>query len=381
MERDVIVVGGGPGGTTTAMALAQKGHDVLLLDRQKFPRDKICGDGVPVSAIKVLNQLGMADKIAQADFYRIDSLLIMSPRGYALESSLDLADDGANSYVVPRLKFDHLLYQHALDSGAEFCQAQVLEPLLERGRVVGVRVRCQNKIQDIRARLVIAADGVTSVVARALRPDKQQDRHRAVAIRVYVDDFVEYAHQVEFYLYKDILPGYAWIFPTAKGQANIGLGIRLDHFRRVKGNLEKMLNQFLDMADIKKRFKSKTRMYGVSSWQLNFGSQPMQRAYEGAMLVGDAASLINPLTGGGIYNAIVSAEFAAAVAHEALQDNDLSRERLKEYENRCNQDLWPVMKRSFLMQQWLVPYPLLLEGLIRTLGANSSFAQTFLTKF
>jgi geranylgeranyl reductase family protein len=363
------------------MALAQKGHDVLLLDRQKFPRDKICGDGVPVSAIKVLNQLGMADKIAQADFYRIDSLLIVSPRGYELESPLDLHDDGANSYVVPRLKFDYLLYQHALDSGAEFCQAQVIAPLLERGRVVGVRVRCQNTIQDIRARLVIAADGVTSVVARALRPDKQQDMHRAVAIRAYVDDFAIQAHQVEFYLYKSILPGYAWIFPTAEGQANIGLGIRLDRFRHMKGNLEKMLDQFLSLPDIKKRFKPTTRMYGVASWQLNFGSQPIQRAYEGAMLVGDAANLINPLTGGGICNAIVSAQIAAAVAHEALQADDVSRERLKQYETLCDQELWPGMKRSFFMQQRLVPYPLLLEGLIRTLGTNSSFAQTFLNKF
>ena len=381
MGRDVIVVGAGPGGTTTAMALAQKGHDVLLLDRQEFPRDKICGDGVPASAIHILNQLGMAEKIAQADFYPIKSLSLVSPRGYALKTELGLTHDGADSYVVPRLKFDNVLYQHALDSGAEFCQAQVIEPLLERGRVVGVRARYQNSIQEIRARLVIAADGVTSTIARALRPDKQQNSHRAVAIRAYVDNFVEHAHEVEFYLYKGILPGYAWIFPTGEGQANIGLGIRLDHFRRMKGNLEKMLDHFLNMADIKKRFTPTTRIHGFASWQLNFGSQPMQRAYEGAILVGDAASLINPLTGGGICNALISAELAAAVAHEALQENDLSRERLKQYETRCNQALWPSMKRSFLMQQWLVPYPFLLEGLIRSLGANSSFAQTFLTKF
>lgn len=380
MEREVIVVGAGPGGATAAMSLAQKGHDVLLLDRQAFPRDKICGDGIPGGAIDILVALGMQAKILQAGWYPARSMLLASPRGHQFTAPFSLSAGGSESYIVPRLQFDQVLYQHALDSGAEFCRGQVMEPLLDRGRVVGVRARFNGKTEDIRGRIVIAADGATSVITRALRPDKQEDRHKAVAIRAYLDDFNEFAHQIEFYLYNGVLPGYAWIFPTGEGQANIGLGIRVDHFRRMKGNLEKMLHNFMDMPDIKKRFKPTTRIHSVASWQLPFGSQRMQRAYEGALLVGDAAGLINPLTGGGIHNAIISGELAAAAAHDALQANDLTRERLKPYETECDKAMWESMHNSFLLQHWLLRFPLLVDLLIKYMGANSRFAQTFLTK-
>lgn len=380
MDYEVIVVGAGPSGATSAMALAQKGHEVLLLDRHTFPRDKICGDGIPASAMGILNRYGLAQRVNEANFYPINSLLIVSPGGNALESVFPPSEPGAESYVVPRILFDNVLFEHAMASGVTYRQAQVIEPLLDRGRVVGIRARSNGSMQEIRSHLVIGADGVTSSVARALRPDKHQDMHRAVAIRAYVDDFAEHPHQVEFYLYKEILPGYAWIFPTADGQVNVGLGIRLDHFRRMKGNLEKMLDFFLNLPDIKKRFKPTTRLHNMSSWQLNFGSQRFQRAYEGALLVGDAAGLINPLTGGGIYNAIVSAEVAAAVSHEALLDNDLSRSRLHIYEIECDKRLWGSMKHSFFLQHWLLRFPRLVDLLIRYMGANSSFAQTFLDK-
>ncbi|MCL4867355.1 MAG: geranylgeranyl reductase family protein [Anaerolineae bacterium] len=380
MEREVVVVGAGPGGATAAMALAQQGHDVLLIDKDQFPRDKTCGDAIPAGAIDILSTLGLKEKIAQAGFYPARQMMMVSPHGYQFVAPFPPSEGGSESYIVPRLKFDHLLYQHALESGAEFCQAQVIAPLLERGRVIGVRLRENGAVREIHSRLLIAADGSTSVIARALRPDKQQEMHRAVAIRAYLDNFTEYAHEIEFYLYKGILPGYAWIFPTAEGQANVGLGIRLDYFRQMKGNLEKMLDRFLNMPAIKQRFKHTTQIHSLSTWQLNFGSQPVQKVYEGALLVGDAAAQINPLTGGGIYNAVAAAQFAAATAHEALLANDLSRQRLYPYQTLCDEQLGPSMHRSFLMQKWLFRFPLLVEGLIRTLGANSSFAQTFLNK-
>lgn len=380
MEREVIVVGAGPGGATAAMSLAQKGHDVLLLDRHTFPRDKTCGDGIPGGAIDILARLGMREKITQAGFYPARSMLLVSPSGHDFSAPFKLSAGGSESYIVPRLQFDQVLVQHAVDSGAEFVPGQAMEPLMERGRVTGIRARLNGKIQDIRAQLVIAADGATSVIARALRPDKQEDMHKAVAIRAYLEDFEEFAHQIEFYLYNGVLPGYAWIFPTGKGQANIGLGMRVDHFRRMKGNLEKMLDNFMGMPDIKKRLKPTTRVHSVMAWQLPFGSQRMQRAYEGALLVGDAAGLINPLTGGGIHNAIISGDLAAAAAHDAIQANDITRQRLKQYETLCDEAMWESMRNSFLLQHWLFRFPLLVDFLIKYMGANSRFAQTFLTK-
>jgi menaquinone-9 beta-reductase len=386
-ERDVIVVGAGPSGATTAVYLAQQGYDVLLLDRHRFPRDKTCGDAVPAGAIDTLNHLGMEDKIQQAvqrgELYPLESMLLVSPKGYELEAMFHKGPGGNNSYVAPRIYFDALIQQHAIDSGAEFRQAQVTGPLLENGRVVGVKMKENGRAQELRSKVVVGADGVTSVITRTLRPKENQhvDGHRAVALRAYIEGLEEFPHQVEFYLYNQILPGYAWIFPTRHNQANVGLGMRLDHFRAKKQSLEEMLDTFLAMPAIKKRLKPDWKLRDMATWQLNFGSQKhLQYVFDGAILVGDAAGFINPLTGGGIHNAIISAKLAARTVHEAMQRGEVSRSSLEIYEQRVHEALWSGMKRSYQLQRSLMHFPMMIDFLVKRMKENSILAKLFLTK-
>ncbi|MCB9419116.1 MAG: NAD(P)/FAD-dependent oxidoreductase [Ardenticatenaceae bacterium] len=386
-ERDVIVVGAGPAGATTAVYLAQQGYDVLLLDRHQFPRDKTCGDAVPAGAIDTLNHLGMGDKIQQAvqrgELYPLESMRLVSPKGYELEAMFHKGPGGNDSYVAPRQYFDVLIQQHAIDSGAKFRQAQATAPLLENGRVVGVKVKENGRIQELHSKVVVGADGVTSVITRTLRPKENQhtDGHRAVALRAYIEGLKEFPHQVEFYLYNQILPGYAWIFPTAQNRANIGLGMRLDHFRAKKQSLEEMLDTFLAMPAIKKRLQPGWKLHDMATWQLNFGSQQhLQHVYDSAILVGDAAGLINPLTGGGIHNAIISAKLAARTVHEALQRNDTSRSSMQIYEQRIHEAIWGSMKRSYQFQRSLMRFPMLIDFLVKRMKENSGLAKMFLTK-
>ena len=123
-DRDVIVVGAGPAGATAAAALAQKGYDVLLMDRHEFPRDKTCGDAVPAGAIELLWRLGMQDKIAQSvargELYPVEGMLLVSPRGHELHAKFSHGVQGSDSYVAPRIYFDALIQEHAVASGAEF---------------------------------------------------------------------------------------------------------------------------------------------------------------------------------------------------------------------------------------------------------------------
>ncbi|MCL4267220.1 MAG: NAD(P)/FAD-dependent oxidoreductase [Anaerolineae bacterium] len=386
-ERDVIVVGAGPAGAMTATILAQKGHDVLLLDRAAFPRDKTCGDAVPAGAIERMNHYGMKEKVetavARGEFYPLKSLKIVSPRAYEIQAPLEKGHEGCDSYVAPRMYFDHVIQQHAIDSGAQFCVAQAKEPIMENDKVVGVRAQSNGRVADIRARLVVGADGVTSAIARRLRPKTEQheDAHRAVALRAYIDDLEEIPHAVEFYLYKDILPGYAWIFPIGENRANIGLGMRLDQFRKHKLNLEKMLQAFLQMPAIKSRLRNGGQLHDVATWQLNFGSQAqMQHVFDGALLVGDAAGFINPITGGGIHNSIISAELAAQIAHDALIKGDTSYEGMKNYEQLCHDELWESMQTSYRMQNWFVHFPVLVDILVRFGRQSQALTQTFLSK-
>ena len=386
-ERDVIVVGAGPAGAATAAALAQKGHDVLLLDRHQFPRDKTCGDAVPAGAIELLWRLGMHEKVEKAvergELYPVEGMLLVSPRGHELHAKFNHGAQGADSYVAPRIYFDALIQEHAVASGAEFCQAQAKAPIVENGKVVGVQVQGNGRVQEMRARLVVGADGVTSVIARNLRPKNEQHEngHRAVALRAYIEDIEEFPREVEFYLYKDILPGYAWIFPVGKNKANIGLGMRLDHFRQKKYNLEKMLKDFLEMPAIKKRLLRGGQLRDVATWQLNFGSQKhLQHVFDGAILVGDAAGFINPLTGGGIHNSLVSADLAAQVADKALKANDVSRSKMQVYEQLCHEQMWESMRNSFWMQRTFMHFPILVDFLVKRMKENSQLAKTFLTK-
>jgi geranylgeranyl reductase family protein len=384
MEREVIVVGAGPGGATAASALAKQGRDVLLIDRQQFPRDKTCGDAIPSGAVEALYDLGMREKFDNAGFFDVKTLLISAREGETLEAPLNTGSKyGSDSYIVPRMDFDVLIQQHAVECGAEFCEGQVKKPLVENGKVVGVQVRSGGKTLDIRSKMVVAADGVTSSITRVLRPkaNKHVDHHRAVALRAYIDGLEELPKQVEFYLYKSILPGYAWIFPLGDGKANIGLGMRLDKFRKQDKTLEQMLDTFLAMPFIKPRLHEGYTLNNVATWQLNFGSQKnLQHAYDGALLVGDAAGLINPLTGGGIDNAIISGLLAAQTIDEAFKAGDTSREFLSIYEKRVHDEMWDGMRRAYYFQWTMGVAPFVVRWLIRRMSSDSSFAQAFLSK-
>ena len=388
MQREVIVVGAGPAGAMTAIILARQGHDVLLLDRQAFPRDKTCGDAVPAGAVELMYEMGMRDKVetavARGEFYPIYQLQLVSPRSHVLTADLVPGNHmGLDSYVAPRLYFDAVLQQHAVDSGAEFQPWAVKEPIVENGRVIGVRAQANGSVKDIHAPIVVGADGVTSVITRNLRPKEEthKDHHRAVALRAYIENLDEIANTVEFYLYKEILPGYAWIFPIGEGQANIGLGLRLDHLRKHKARLNAMLQDFLEMPAVKKRLKQGWQLRDIATWQLNFGSQKhLQHVFDGALLVGDAAGFINPLTGGGIHNALISARLAAETIHQALEKQDISRQSLQIYEDFCQEEMWESMKRSHLMQRAFLYFPFLIDWLVKWGKENSQLAQTFLTK-
>ncbi|MCP5099564.1 MAG: NAD(P)/FAD-dependent oxidoreductase [Chloroflexi bacterium] len=386
-ERDVIVVGAGPAGAATAAFLAKNGYDVLLLDRQQFPRDKTCGDAVPAGAIELIQSLGGGDKIKQAvsrgELYPVYKMLLVSPRGHELTASFTRGKHETDSFVAPRIYFDAIIQQQAVDCGATFMQADVKEPIVENGRVVGINARINGTIESCRAKVVVGADGVTSVITRALRPEnnKHKDSHRAVALRAYIDDIEEIPNTVEFYLYKKILPGYAWIFPTGGNSANIGLGMRLDHFRKIKGNLKGMLDNFLTFPAIEKRLPNGVKLRDVATWQLNFGSQKkLQHVYDGAILVGDAAGFINPLTGGGIHNALISAKLAAQTIDEAFTNGDTSREGMKIYEQHCDAEMRDSMNRSYMMQRSFGYFPYIVDFLVARMRENSQLAQTFLSK-
>jgi flavin-dependent dehydrogenase len=156
--------------------------------------------------------------------------------------------------------------------------------------------------------------------------------------------------------------------------------MRLDKFRKRDQSLEEMLGVFLEMPQISRRLRNGGQLQDIAVWQLNFGSQDMRRAYDGALLIGDAAGLINPLTGGGIHNGLQSARLASELVSQAISEGDTSLATLRPFDAQCNSAMRHSMRRSYLIQRTLLYFPIWVDLLVSRTGSNSELAQTFIDK-
>lgn len=371
MEREVVIVGAGPAGSAAAASLARRGRDVLLLDRDDFPRDKVCGDGIPPGTVELLGRIGLADKIRAAGFYAVNRIRIGSPSGRTWETGFRAKRPGLEFYIAPRLRFDSLVHQHARECGAEFLRATAVGAVVdEDGRVAGVRVRDAGGEREVGARIVVAADGATSVIARSLGGKKAPPQHRCVAIRAYAEGMDVDPGTVEFYFERRLVPGYAWVFPLDEARANVGVIMRVDRFQRSGASLRRMLDEFLAAAWMRARASAVT-LTATATWQLPLAVEPLaSRVRAGALLAGDAGEFVDPLTGEGIHFAVASGMIAADVAHEALADPARSRDILATYDERCRQSLGRLIRRSYRWHRWIARWPGTLEPLF--VAANSA---------
>jgi geranylgeranyl reductase family protein len=282
---DVAVIGAGPAGAAAALSAlrARPGCRVLLVDRADFPRDKACGDGIAPHALDELARLGVASVLDHA--VPVRSLRLVSPRGTTAELSV-----ARPSYVVPRTVFDARLVDAAVARGAVF----------ER-RVV-------RSLDDVPASVVIGADGANGVVRRLLGLGRPVPSSVAVAVRGYVPS--SGAPRQTIVMDGRDWPAYAWQFDDGRGSANVGFGMLLPSLQALphgRAALEERLVSLLPSARGAERLRS-------HHLPLSTGRpvQPPGRV----LLAGDAASLVNPLTGEGIYYALLSGRLLRGLGKE-----------------------------------------------------------------
>ncbi len=357
-EADVIVVGAGPGGAAAAYYCAREGFDVIALEKARFPREKVCGDGLTPRAVKELQLLDLPTP--REEGWIPSRGLRMIGGGHRLEFPWHHLESFPDyGLALPRAQFDARVADHARGAGATIHEGWHVDAALrasdgpDAGRVVGVTARPvdesgrKGEPTEFRAPVVIAADGVSARIALGLGIERLKRRPMGVAVRTYLTTERHDEEWMEGHLEiwdgergsSRLLPGYGWIFPLGDGTANVGLGTlsasgepsRLDH--------RALLRDWLDHSAGDWGFGEQVGPVRGAAIPMAFNRQP--HYVPGLMLVGDSGGMVNPFNGEGIAYAMQAARRAAeAMVSWREADTDATRERaLASYARMMKDDL------------------------------------------
>lgn len=293
MQRDVLIIGGGPAGSAAAITAARAGLSVTLFEKSPYGRDKVCGDGLTPRAIAALNELRINHSVA----HRIDGLRMIAGKKQR-ELSWPTTDRFPNHGAVwPRQKFDNHLLDVAIASGAEVLFETEALPLREGDAVVGVTAGADT----YRAPLTILAAGAQGMAAKMLGAERDPNEPFGLAIRAYAPTPRHAERHLEACLslrdeHGTPVPGYGWMFPAGDGTVNIGVGALSTMKGFKKLNLNTLLDQYATL--VRDSWSLGDYVEKPRAWRLPMSC--VRRHGPGWVAVGDAAGFVNPMNGEGI---------------------------------------------------------------------------------
>ena len=412
-NTQIVILGAGPAGTAAALKLSQLGIGCVLIDKATFPRDKICGDGISNQCVHVLQKWldpTIIERFAAATNIQIDSwgLQVEGTKGNGFDIAyrpfLDKNKEIPSGFVCKRRDFDNFLVEEVRRSpliefyenveishfeqisskngenteGSSDFGFSISDVGSEQSRIKnGFLLSDKSKNFQIQAQLVIAADGAQSRFARQIGGIELDNKHFMASVKAYYKGVTGFHkdNYLEFYFLKDFLPGYFWIFPLPNGEANVGIAIISEDVSQRKLNLKKCLEEVIE-SRFKDRFKNAKINGKIEGFGLPLGSKRRKLSGEGYILTGDAASLIDPLTGEGIANALLSGVVAAEKAAECLAKNDFSANILRGYDER----IYRMRGQEFRVSYWLQRQfrrAWFFDSLIWLISKNQHLARTF----
>lgn len=325
-RADVVVVGAGPAGCAVATFLAADGADVLLVDRATFPRNKVCGDGLTPRSVSMLRRMGVEQRLRDLSYGPIHHYRVVSSWGDAVRAGMPTIGRGAGySHVVPRRELDMLLVDAAREAGASFREGVRALRGFETGGLPAVEARgADGEPLLLRGRVLVGADGSRGSFSRTVIPSPRTEPY-AVGVRAYLNGVEGLDGTLNFFLDRNLLPGCGWIFPSGRegGPANVGLGVPTRALRRRPERIRELFDWFVGPASLAGPHLRNARLATPPAlFPLRSGLVRGTRRRGDMLLVGDAAGLIDPLSGEGIAHALESGHMAA-LASRALRSNRL----------------------------------------------------------
>jgi menaquinone-9 beta-reductase len=358
---DVAIIGAGPAGSAAAISLARRGYSVAMFDKQQFPREKICGDFLNPANWPIYRELGVEKAILSEPHEKITALRITAPSGADAVAPIFQDSDKVFGLGISRENLDHVLLQAALRQGVTVLQNRRVKKLVRQAGAWRVDAEHENTMESARAKILIGADGRNSWVAHQLDfADPGAAKGSSIGFQFRVRGIDQGRNRVEIHVFPG---GYAGLAHLGDGSANLCLAIARDRVPRphlIDGpsSLGLGRNPFLRELMSRAEFSPEVR----SIFPVYF---PPRRSYaEGALLVGDAAQVVEPVTGEGIYFAGRSGLIAAETLDEAFQGGDFSALRLSAYERRCRREFRRRRALNRLIQ-YLIYRPSLGEHLIK----------------
>lgn len=351
-DCEVLIAGGGPAGSSLAFYLARKGIKVIVLEAQTFPRDKICGDAVSAVALAELNKMGITNL---EEFTRSNEINDVALFIEQQKVTVDLSRAEHLPFqgrVIPRLQLDNWIYEAAKKAGAVFLEDTRLINYSINDNYVSAEIKQGEHIKKIKAKLIAGADGSNSTVARILNGNKPSEAYQLLGLRAYYEGVNGPIDRCDIFFTGDNFPGLFWLFPTGPDTANVGSAMIASTLPPNQTHVKTLLaNQIKNNKNFSDRIgngKIKGKVYG---WPLTFQNPKDKIISNRLLLIGDAAGLINPLSGDGIQYALLSASWAADCLYECVARNDFSIVALNSYKKKLDKEMAYDMALSNLLIQ------------------------------
>ena len=329
-KYDVLIIGAGPAGANAAISYKNLNPDLMvgLVDKSVFPRDKSCGDAIGpgvISALKRFNNEHILDGEPQ-----VVSTTLYGPDNIGIQNYIPQVKNKEDSivYVIPRIDLDNRILDLAKESGVEVYEGySFVDFTSNEDKSLNVTVKNENEDIEFSTKILIGADGANSRIRKKLNYKHNSDWHKAIAIRAYIDSpnyleiFKERTLMFEINVSAD--KGYAWAFPSKGNLLNIGIGVPVSVFKKDNLDINTLLDNFV--SELEGRGVIVENIRKQKSYLLPFASsRPKRNKDFNVALIGDASSMVNPMSGEGIFYGMEAGYLLAKNTHHVIDSDRIS---------------------------------------------------------